>query len=56
VIERDRRSEIEALEAATRGRKSKTVQDRIAAEESDVASLQKQLDQTSPATSRQLGN
>jgi len=45
VIERDRRSEIETVEAATAGQKQ-TVQDQIANEEKDIAALQKQLDAT----------
>ncbi len=45
VIEHDRRGEIESMEAATTAQKQ-VVQDKIAAEEADVASLQKQLDQT----------
>jgi hypothetical protein len=44
-IERDRRTEIEAIESATVSQKQ-TIQGRIAAEETDVANLQKQLDQT----------
>jgi len=45
VIERDRRSEIETMEAATVLQKQ-NVQAQITAAEKDVAGLQKQLDQT----------
>lgn len=45
VIERDRRAEIESMEAATATQKL-TVQDQIVAAEKDVAGLQKQLDET----------
>lgn len=45
VIERDRRTEIESLEAATVVQKQ-GVTSQIAAAEADVANLQKQLDQT----------